>query len=80
MIVPSLFTIATPCLGAVTIDTLEEFIVPSILPAASFAKTFTVIAVPVLVVAISLLATGLSVTTDGSITVISNAVIGHPDV
>ena len=49
MIVPSLFTIATPCLGAVTIDTLEEFIVPSILPAASFAKTFTVIAVPVLV-------------------------------
>ena len=77
MIVPSLFKITFPCVGAVATDTLEALSVPPLLPAASFAKIFTVTGVPDLVVAKSLFATGLSVIIKGSITVISRGVNGQ---
>ena len=77
MIVLSLFKTTFPWVGAVAIDTLDTFSVPPLLPAASFAKIFTVTGVPDLVVAKSLLATGLSVITKGSITVISKGVNGQ---
>ena len=76
--VPSLFTTATPCLGTEAIETLAIFKVPPEFPAASLAKTFTVLGTPGLAVAISLFATGLSVTAKGSTTVISKGETGHP--
>ena len=76
--VPSLFTTATPFLGAEVIETLEVFKVPPEFPTASLANIFTVVAVPDLVVAMSLFATGLSVTANGSSTVISKGDKGQP--
>ena len=76
--VPSLFTTTTPCLGADVIETLEVFKVPPEFPAASLAKIFTVVGTPGLAVAISLFATGLSVTARGSSTVISKGETGQP--
>ena len=78
VMVPSLFTTATPCLGVLVIERLDAFKVPPALPAASFAKTLIVVGVPDFTVAKSLLATGLSVFTKGSTTVISKGEIGHP--
>ena len=76
--VPSLFTTATPYFGVLVIERLDAFKVPSELPAASFAKTLIIDGVPDLTVAKSLLATGLSVFTKGSTTVISKGETGHP--
>ena len=75
---PSAFTTAVPFLGPVAIVTLDGFNIPPKLPATSLLNTFTVTGVPLLVVAWSLLATGLSVAATGSNTVITNGTTGQP--
>ena len=75
---PSLLITAEPCVGATVIVSDAGFNAPPILPALSFAKTFTVTGDPAGVVAISLLASGASVVVFGSNTVISIGDKGQP--
>ena len=77
---PSALTTTEPRAGFTAIVTLAISKIPPGFPAASFAKIFTTTGVALVVVAISILATGLSVGGIGANTVISNADNGQPEV
>ena len=66
-----------PCVGTTLIASEAGLIAPPLLPALSFAKTLTVTGDPAGVLAISFVAIGKSVGTDGSNTVISSGVNGQ---